>query len=190
MHSDRTIFGINHSNWIFKLYLILSGIAFHSCRPGQTGMEEVSKITDPIIVDASDMLDHLAMDHNYCDMNQFEGQWLFNNSAIELGKGFGRTARRNTQTKVYIPESGSYNLFVRMGGRKGNSFRIAIGEQTSPLVTSDSILAWHPAGKMELEKGETTLLLTRTNGYLVFDVLVLARDERLEEESLIEYQYK
>ncbi len=143
-----------------------------------------------VIVDASDMLDHLARKQNFTDNRQYSDEWLFNNSAIELGLRSESQSSVNTQARVSIAESGTYWLFVRMGGREGGSFKVAIGEQMTTSIKSDGNFNWKSAGSMNLKKGEQSVLLTRLHGYPVFDVLVLTRDKNFKEEKILDYQYQ
>ncbi len=143
-----------------------------------------------IVVDASDLIDHLAREHTFMDNRRLDGAWLFNNSAIELGQRATMQGSVNLQTRVHIPESGTYHLFVRTVGPSGSSLKVAVGEKITDPILCDSIVSWKHAGTMDLIKGEETVWLTRIHRDPVFDVLVLTMDENFKEEDLREHQYQ
>jgi hypothetical protein len=141
-------------------------------------------------VDASDLIDHLAREHVFMDNGRFGGTWLFNNSAVELAERPTMQGSVNLQTRVNIPETGKYNVFVRTTGPSGSSLRVAVGEQISPSVPCDSMMTWKQAGTMDLARGEETVWITRVHRSPALDVVVLAMDEGFSEEDLSDYQYQ
>jgi len=178
------------TNRLLLAFIILWGFIIQSCGPEQADTEDTQGIPSTIIVDASDMLDHLARQHSFGDGNKYEGEWVFNNSVIEMGGGFTRKARVNTQAGIYIPQSGRYHVYVRTSGRDGYSFEVAVGNQVIAPVKSEGKFTWKKAGTLELEKGKTSVWLTRLHGYAVFDVMVLTMNENFREEDLLDQQYQ
>ena len=115
-----------------------------------------------VVVDASDLIDHMAREHVFMDNSRFGRAWLFNNSAIELTERPTMQGSVNLQTRVNIPESGEYQIFVRSAGPSGSSLRVAVGEQITASVQCDSTVTWKHAGSMDLLKGEETVCRAST----------------------------
>ncbi len=175
-------------SWIFATILILP-MLLQSCNPKDMNSKNPPNGFPTIIVDASDLIDHLAREHTFMNNGRFDGAWLFNNTAIQLGERSTMQGSVNLQTSVNIPESGQYHLFVRAAGRPGSSLKIAIGDQMTEPVICDSIFTWQSAGSMDLNEGEQIVLLTRVNRAPAFDVLVITEDENFKGE-IKEYQFQ
>lgn len=179
-------------HFICRLLIILMLAAYPNWSMAQEGLvsEEATEYAPVLIVDASSMLDHLAREHTFMDSRRLKGGWLFNNSAIELGERKTMEGSVNLQTRVHIPESGIYHVFVRTTGPAGSSLKVAVGEHISDPILSDTVLSWTHAGTMALLEGEETIWLTRVHRSPVFDVLVLSMDKNFKEENLLKYQYQ
>ena len=143
-----------------------------------------------IIVDASDLIDHLAREHVFMDNSRFGGAWLFNNSAVELTVRPTMQGSVNLQTRVNIPRTGTYHVFVRTAGPAGSSLRVAVGEKIFASVPCDSIMTWNQVGTVDLARGEEIVWITRVNRSPALDVVVLAMDGDFSEEDLAGYQYQ
>lgn len=131
-----------------------------------------------IILDASDLLDDIPRGHMFIDSRQAGGDWLFNNTALQM------TTRTNYVKKVNIPEAGTYHLFVRSKGRPGGSFRIAIGNKVIAEDLGDDSLKFEKAGVFELQAGMVDIRIMRIEGSPVLDVLALVKNEKFSEEDL------
>jgi len=170
--------------------ILIIPLMLTSCNSRETNTDSTLKKPQFVIVDASDLYDYMAREHKILESQSLNGAWLFNNSAIKLGLRSRMQGSVNVQTRVNIPASGKYYLFVRTAGPSGSSLKVAVGEQFTDPIVNDTIFTWRNAGSMELEEGEESIWLTRIHRAPVFDVLVLTPNENFNEEDILEYQYQ
>src|SRR5690606_41456466 len=76
-----------------------------------------------IAIPATDFLYELPDGNTIIDAQAALVPWLFNNTAIVM------KSLSNMITRVNIPQSGRYYLFVRSIGREGSTFRVAVDDK-------------------------------------------------------------
>ncbi|WP_207427063.1 hypothetical protein [Pedobacter sp. SYSU D00535] len=131
-----------------------------------------------IIVPASVFLDRMPKGNVIAEAGQLRAPWIFNNTAIVLN------SETNLITKVNVPQSGSYYLYVRSLGKKGAGFKVSVGDKVSAETFGRDSLSWQRAGVFNLKAGLQDVKITRIDPSPVVDVLVLSKNAELKEEDI------
>lgn len=156
---------------------------------GAVSSSEQERQPTTVIIDASAFFDHLPRETAIIDGGSREISWLFNNTALELRVRTGMRGSVNVQTKVNIPEPGTYYLFVRSGGRSGSSFKVVVGEKMTSPIVCDAAMSFKATGSFDLQKGPVLVWITRMENSPVVDVLVLTKNKDFKEEDLPALQF-
>ena len=135
-----------------------------------------------VIIPASDFLHEIPKGNIITDAATQKTTWLFNNTGIVLN------SETNLMTKVSVPEDGTFYLFVRSIGARGNGFKVAVNDKVTDSSFGKTALNWSRGGTFILKKGFTNIKITRIDPGSVFDVLVLTKNPKLKEDDIIPYQ--
>ena len=135
-----------------------------------------------IAIPATEFLYDLPDGNTIIDAQAARVPWLFNNTAIVM------KSLSNMITRVNIPQSGRYYLFVRSIGREGSSFRVAVDDKVTDTAFGQDSVTWKRGGGFDLTEGEASVKITRVSRGALFDVIVLSPDSTLTEADIISYQ--
>jgi hypothetical protein len=137
---------------------------------------------DLLTVPASSFLDEVPKGNLITTASEQRVPWLFNNTGIRLNSA------TNLMTEVAVAEAGTYHLFVRSGGDKGGSFKVAVNDKVTDSVFGNTAWGWKGGGTFRLHKGLNYVKITRIHPGAAFDVLVLGKPATLDEESVLALQ--
>ena len=133
---------------------------------------------DFVVVDASQFFGRIPRGDSI-DGRGLGEQWLFNNTALNLGVAEEAVAR------VEIPEAGDYHLFVRSVGTASSGFRVNVGGKVSADTFGNAPLAFRSGGGFRLAKGPVEIRLTQITPRPTFNVLVLTKSANFAEKDLL-----
>jgi hypothetical protein len=135
-----------------------------------------------VIIPASDFIDEIPKNNIITDAGTMRASWVFNNTALVLNSNV------NLMAEVNVPEDGTYHLFVRSQGERGNTFKVAINDKVTDSVFGQQPLGWKQGGSFNLKKGAASVKITRINPGAVFDVLVLTKASSIKDEDVMPHQ--
>ena len=146
------------------------------------GKPAATPLAGTVIIPASQFLDEIPKGNIITEAAIQQVDWLFNNTGIVLN------SETNLMTQIMVPEEGTYYLFVRSKGQRGNGFKVAINDKVTDSSFGKEPLIFKNGGTFSLRKGLTNVKITRIDPGSVFDVLVLTKNASLKEEDLMPYQ--
>jgi hypothetical protein len=106
------------------------------------------------------------------------GQWLFNNSTINMA------APTDVTANVPIREAGIYHLYVRALGTATSGFKVSIDGKQDPNTFGNGALALQKGGDFTLKPGNAEIRLTAITPRPSFNVLVLTKKPTLTDDDL------
>ncbi|RKE87125.1 hypothetical protein BXY58_1995 [Epilithonimonas arachidiradicis] len=135
-----------------------------------------------IIVPASDFVDEIPKGNYLTNAKEQKQEWLFNNTGILLN------SETNLMTKLTVPDTGDYHLFVRSSGNEKSSFKVIVNDQITSGIFGRDKISWQNGGVFKLRKGINDIKITRIRGGAMVDVLAFSKNPNLKIEDIQQKQ--
>ena len=164
-----------------KLLILLVGL---NCQPAlaQTPAARPAPLPATVIIPASDFIQDVPKGNVLADAATLHAPWVFNNTALVLN------SKTNVQVRVAVPEAGTYTLYVRSQGELKAGFHVAVNDQVTVATFGHGPLSWQVGGTFALPAGPAYVKLTRIEAGAAVDVLVLSKNDQLQESAIQPYQ--